>query len=206
MSQQISSIIARYSNELVGRLRFVPLGLLWGLVAGSISTYLYISFRNGPFRFDVDVILDWSRVEPIFVPIIGAVAGSFLIATLLGSALLTRKSSSFRWLVDWVITGAGSCAGGAAVFVLILHVRWTVGLVEWLQTEYSYESPFILFGAGLVSILPGVMFALACAVPMGIVSAMVALPLAPIALLGRRLILRRASTAEPAGDASQDQP
>ncbi len=204
MSQQIPSIIARYSNELASRLRFLPLGLLWGLVAGSLTTYQYISFRNGLFRFDVSP--DWSRVELIFVPIIGAVAGSFLIAILLGSALLNRKSSSIRWLVDWVITGAASCAGGAAVFELIVAVRWTVGLLEWLQTAKSYESPFILFGFALGFVLSGGMVALVFAVLMGIVSAMVALSLAPLALLGRRLILRRRSVVESTGDASQDQP
>ena len=206
MSQKISSIIARYSNELVSRLRFLPLGLLWGLVAGSLTTYQYISFRNGLLRFDVDVSPDWSREELIFVPIIGAVAGSFLIAILLGSALLNRKSSSIRWLVDWVITGAASCAGGAAVFVLTLQVRWTVGLLEWLQTTRSYESPFILFGVALISVLSGGVVALVVAVLMGIGSAMVALLLAPLALLGRRLILRRTRVAETVGDGTQAQP
>ena len=204
MSQQISSIIARYSNELVSRLRFLPVGLLWGLVAGSLMTYQYISFRNGLLRFDVSP--DWSRVELIFVPIIGAVAGSVLIAILLGSALLNRKSSSIRWLVDWVITAAASCAGGAAVFELIVAVRWTVGLLEWLQTSRSYESPFILFGFALVRVLSGGVAALVFAVLMSIVSAMVALPLAPLALLGRRLILRRTRVAETVGDGTQAQP
>ena len=193
MSQQISSIIARYSNELVSRLRFLPLGLLWGLVAGSISTYLYISSRNGLHRFDVDVSPDWSRVEPIFVPIIGAVAGSLLIAILSGSALLNRKSS-IRWLVDWVVTGAASCAGGAAVFGLIVSVRWTVGLLEWMQTTQSYESPFILVGFALMGVLSGGVAAVAFAVLIGTVSAMLALLLAPLALLGRRLIFRQVRT------------
>ena len=193
MSQQISSIIARYSNELVSRLRFLPLGLLWGLVAGSISTYLYISSRNGLHRFDVDVSPDWSRVEPIFVPIIGAVAGSLLIASLLGSALLNQKSS-IRWLVDWVITAAASCAGGGAVFGLIVSLRWTVGLLEWLQTTRSYESPFILFGFALFGVLSGGVAAVAFAVLIGTVSAMLALLLAPLALLGRRLIFRQVRT------------
>ncbi len=193
MSQQISSIIARYSNELVSRLRFLPLGLLWGLVAGSISTYLYISSRNGLHRFDVDVSPDWSRVEPIFVPIIGAVAGSLLIAILSGSALLNRKSS-IRWLVDWVVTGAASCAGGAAVFGLIVSVRWTVGLLEWMQTTQSYESPFILVGFALMGVLSGGVAAVAFAVLIGTMSAMLALLLAPLALLGRRLIFRQVRT------------
>ncbi len=201
MSQQISSIIARYSNELVSRLRFLPLGLLWGLVAGGLTTFRYISFRKGLFRFDVEVSPDWSRVELIFVPIIGAVAGSFLIAILLGSALLNRKSSSIRWLVDWVITGAASCAGGAAVFVLILQVRWTVELLEWMQARMWYEPGFFV-GAVVGTALGRGLFALACAVLMG----MVVLLLAPLALLGRRLILRRTRVAETVGDGTQAQP
>ena len=105
MSQRVFSIIARHSNELVSKLRFVPLGLLWGLVAGSLASYRYISspYRyisspSGLLRFDVDVSPDWWRLELIFVPIMGAVASSLLIALLLGSALLNRKSSSIRWL------------------------------------------------------------------------------------------------------------
>ncbi len=210
MSQQIPSIIGRYSSELVSRLRFLPLGLLWGITAGSLTTYRYISSRNGLLgngllRFDVDVSSDWSRIELIFVPIIGAVAGSLLIATLLGSALLNRKSSSIRWLVDWVMTGAASCAGGAAVFVLILTVRRILGLLEWMQTMKSYESPAFLFGAVIGAFIAGGVVALVYAVLIAIESAVVALVLAPLSLLVRRLILRRTRVAETVGGASRSQ-
>ena len=207
MSQRVFSIIARHSNELVSKLRFVPLGLLWGLVAGSLASYRYISspYRyisspSGLLRFDVDVSPDWWRLELIFVPIMGAVASSLLIALLLGSALLNRKSSSIRWLVDWVITGAASCAGGAAVFELMLVPAWVDGYLEWMPPRTLYAIPIVIF----IVVIYGGARSLAFGILIGIESAAVAVLLAPLALLGHRLILRRASAAEPAGGASQN--
>ena len=202
----MSSIIGRCSNQPVGRLRFLPLGVFWGLVAGSLTTFRYISSPIGLLGFDGDAGLNWWKVEQIVVPILGAVAGSLLIAILLGNALLYRNSSSIRWLVDWVITGAASCAGGAAVFRLIFELRRLAKILELFLPTFSYDSPDFLYAVGVIGVLWGGMFVLMSAVLMGIVSAMLALLLAPLALLGRRLILRRTRVAETVGDGTQAQP
>ena len=188
-----------FLNELVRRLRFLPLGLLWGLVAGSLTSYRYIFAPNGLLGFEYDISPNWWRVELIFLPIIGAMAGSLLIAVLLGSALLNRKLSSIGWLVGWVITGAASCAGGAAIFELIFILGGLDEYLEWMPLTSWYEIPFFVFAVVLV----GGAHSLAFGVLIGIESTVVALSSAPLALLGRRLILRRGSVAEPAGGGSQ---
>ncbi len=172
--------------QLARRLRFLPLGLLWGVVAGGFDSYHILSVASA------DDQVSW------LVPI-GIIACTCLIATPLGSAMLKRDLSSIRWVVNWMITGVASCGGAIAIFYPALFL-W----LSLLRPNPSALSSPISFVA---DVLGGTLFALAFSLVFGtliaIESAVVALVLAPFALLGRRLILRRVSAAEPAGGASQ---
>ena len=74
-----------------------------------------------------------------------------------------------------------------------------------MQTMKSYESPAFLFGAVIGAFIAGGVVALVYAVLIAIESAVVALVLAPLSLLVRRLILRRTRVAETVGGASRSQ-
>lgn len=100
--------------RLPHRLKVLPLGLLWGLIAGGLQAYQHISTPIGFLRFDYNLSSEWWRIELVLVPIIGAMAGAFLIAVLVGNNLFGNGISSKRWVADWVFTGAASCAGGAS--------------------------------------------------------------------------------------------
>ena len=74
-------------------------------------------------------------------------------------------------------------------------------------TPLALSDP-IFFVADLLggTLIIGLAFSLVVGTVIGIESAAVALLLAPLSLLGRRLILRRRSVVESAGDSSQSQP
>ena len=75
-----------------------------------------------------------------------------------------------------------------------------------MQTSSWNVSPGFVIGAVLGVVLIGGVRTLAVSVLIGIESGAVALVLAPLSLLVRRLILRRTRVAEPAAGASQTQP
>ncbi len=172
-------------TQLDRRLRFVPLGLLWGVVAVAFHTQSVLSPRDG---YDQG---SW------LVPI-GTVACTCLIATLLGSAMLKRELSSIRWVVNWVMTGIASCVGGVVIFYLTFLL-----LAAWQWPYPSSWSDLPLSVAGLLLVLAWISLGPAIQVATG--STVVALLSAPLALLGRWLILRRGPGAEPTGADSHAQ-
>ena len=189
-------------NELVRRLRFLPLGLLWGLVASSLLICDLASRSVGFLIIIPDLNAVWRTVELVLVPIIGSLVGSCLTAGVLGTAMLSRDVPSTRWVVNWVKLSSASCAGGASIFILLFLLRALDGHLQWMQVS-SWDD-WLLYS--LTYVVIAVMGSLGFGVVIGFVSAVVALVLAPLSLLGRRLILRHTSAAEPAGGASQAQP
>ena len=182
------------------KLKYIPLGLLWGTVAGGLQAYRYLYTPNGLLNLDYEVSSEWWRVELFFVPIVGAMAGAFLIAVLLGGTLFADGKSSKRWVAAWVFTGALSCAGGAVVSQLVLLLgildEFFQRMPAWYEVPIAFVALVLIGGAN----------SLETGVQIGMVSAVVALVLAPFSLLARRLILQRRSLAEPTGGTSQTQP
>ncbi len=66
---------------------FLPLGLLWGVVAGGFHTYHIANMGSAD-----------DQVEQLAGPI-GTIACTCPITALLGSAILKRELSSIRWVV-----------------------------------------------------------------------------------------------------------
>ena len=157
-------------TQLDRRLQFLPLGLLWGVVAGGFHTYHIANMGSA------DDQVNW------LVPI-GTIACTCPITALLGSAILKRELSSIRWVVNWMITGVASCAGGVAIF----HMTgfFLVGLI--LPFNSTLPSPTYFVTSVLVAMLIGLGFALIIGTVIAIESAVVALLLAPLSLLVRRL-------------------
>ena len=131
---------------------------------------------------------------------IGTMASTCLIATPLTSAMLKRELSSISWVVNWVISGVASCAGGVVIFHMTLLFGAALLSFPSALSDPMYFGERVLFAA-----LIGLVFSLMIGVVIAIESGAVALLLAPLALLARRLILRRISPAEPAGGESQTQ-
>ncbi len=173
--------------RLPRRLQFLPLGLFWGLVAGGLNFYQsrWLSESN-PRDHGIDL---WAFV--VF-SIIGA-AVTCPISTLLCSARLKRELTSTRWTLNWVITASASGAAGIAIFWLIFFV-WAI---LWMPP------PAGTLGLALLAML---FLPIGLGILIGIELAVVALVLAPLSLLARRLILRRRPISEPAGGTSQTQP
>ena len=167
-------------NNLVRRLSFLPLGLLWGAVAGWFHIHSMLSPWDG-----------YDEVNLLLVPG-GTMACTCLIATFLGSTMLNRELSSIHWIGNWVVTGITSCVGGVVIFYVVL--------VSSLPTQGSYPPSVadFVFVLALLSIGPLIEVATG--------SAVTALLSAPLSLLARWLVLRRTRVAEPAGGASQSQP
>ena len=161
------------------RLKFVPLGLLWGVVAGWFHTHSILS--------------PWDSYDQVnWLWPIGTIACTCLIVTFLGSAMLKRELSSVHWIGNWVVTGITSCVGGVAIFYIVF--------VSLTPTQGSYplsveDSIFVL---ALISMGPVIEVATG--------STVMALLSAPLSLLARRLVVRRTRVAEPAGGDSQPQP
>ena len=177
-------------TQVDNRLKFFPLGLLWGFVAGGFHTYHVLSLGSS------DDQVNW------LVPI-GTIACCSLIALPLGSAMLKRELSTIRWVVNWMITGMASSAGGVAIFYPIFFF----GDALLRPTPLALSDP-IFFVADLLggSLIIGLAFSLVVGTVIGIESAAVALLLAPLSLLGRRLILRRRSAVESPSGTFQAQP
>ena len=143
--------------------------------------------------------VDINEVIPLMMLIM---IGTCPIATLLGSALLKPGLSASSWIGNWVITGVASSVGGVAFFCLD-YVLWRL----WLGLPPQALSNLLTIIIGLMlTILAGLVPFIIFGILISIESAAVALLLAPLSLLVRRLILRRGSVAEPAGSASQTQP
>ncbi len=99
------------------RLQFLPLGLFWAGVAGGFHTYhlLYV----------IDYLPADGEPRDIWAPILLMLlmmAGTCPIAILMGSAMLRRESPWGEWVVNWVITGVVSCAGGVTFFWLAASI------------------------------------------------------------------------------------
>ncbi len=169
--------------RLPRRLRFLPLGILWSVVAVWVSYLRYALSPVGGYE------VNW----PVLIAI---VACTSLIATFLANVMLRHGLSSIRWVFNWVITGVASCTGAIAILYLTLFFRWALqqpAPSSWSGVpDYIWDS---ILGLLLVSMGP-VMMAF-------IGSTVVALVSAPVALIARRLILRRRVSAEPAGGAPQ---
>ena len=173
--------------RLVRGLRFLPLGLLWGLVPGGLHSYqvLWLS-EPSPLYHGIEL---WKFV--IFL-IIGA-AVTCPIATLLFSARLKLGLTSTRWTWEWVITASASSAAGIAILWLIFFV-WA-----FLSMPPSVEE----LGSALLALL---VIPIGLGLLIGFESGAMALVLTPVALLARRLIHRQACVANPAGGATETQP
>ena len=150
-------------TRLNRRLKFIPLGLLWGVVTGWFHTHSILS--------------PWDSYDEVnwLVPG-GTMACTCLIATFLGSTVLSRELSSIHWIGNWVVTGITSCVGGVAIFYIVL--------VSLLPTQGSYplsveDSIFVL---ALISMGPVIEVATG--------STVMALLSAPLSLLARRLVVR----------------
>ena len=165
---------------------FLPLGVLWGLVAAWFHTHAYLSPWDG---YD-DV--NW------LVPI-GTMVFTCPIATLLGVAMLKRELSSVHWVANWVITGVASCVGTIGI-IYLTFVFWAFVLTP---PPSSFSNPIVFVGGFLLGLA---LISMGPLIEVGVGSLAVALVTAPLALLARRLILRRASRAEPADSATQPQP
>ncbi len=161
-------------------LKFIPLGLFWGLIAGGFHTYHIADMGS------VDDQVSW------IVPVV-TVLGTCLIATPLARVLLTRELSSKRWILNWLITAVASCVGGIAIFYTTLF------FLAGLQPTYLYSSPSPanLFASLSIAMLMGMGFSLIFGILIGIECAVVALVLAPFSLIARRLILRRRLPSRP---------
>ena len=174
-------------TRLNRRLRFFPLGLLWGLVAGWFHAYQALMLvEPSPYFRGIEL----EKFVSLLIVVMVVVCP---IAALLGSALLKRELAARRWIVNWVITALASSAVGVAILWLIL-LAWL-----FLSTPAAVEEL-------VLALLALLLFPTGFGILIGIETAVVALLLAPLSLLARRLILRRISTAEPAGGASQTQP
>ena len=185
--------------KLRRRLRFLPLGLLWGVVGGGFHTYVFVHITDGPppqFGPTVIGIL-------ILVTII-MMLGTCPIATLFGSALLKRDLAARRWIVNWVITAFASSAVGVVIFWLMLLVLGTL----WAAAQHVplFSNSTSTVERLVLVLLTFLLFPTGLGILIGFATGLVALMLAPLALLGRRLILRRASVAEPVIGASRTQP
>lgn len=178
-------------NLLVRRLRFLPLGLLWGLVASSLEIYFLTSRRVGFLSSVPDLISAWQAAEMGLVPIIGALAGSCVTSIVSAPALLIRNITSLRWIGNWVIFGAASCAGGGSIFNLLYLWRSIDDFLHFMQVS-TWVGEVLASSVYAVIV---VMFSFALGILIGITCAVVALLLAPLALLGRSLVLRRTSAA-----------
>ena len=178
--------------QLDRRLRFLPLGLLWGLLGGGLHTYYFLYFHPPAEGDQINWLL-----------LILYIACTCLVATLLSSALLKRELSSIRWVVNWVITGVLSCVGGLAVFYVVLPSLIALyDLVFYWLPFYPrswYSMPQLFVGI----VFAWFWFVLALGPKIAIASTMAALLSAPVSLVGRRLILSRESVAESAGGGSQ---
>ena len=89
-------------------------------------------------------------------------AGTCPIAILMGSAMLRRESPWGEWVVNWVITGVVSCAGGVTFFWLAASI-W---LFSWgpYPASWSGVSDYILgsmLGVALLSFGPVMAVAIA---------------------------------------------
>ena len=179
------------------RLKFLPLGLLWGVIGGGFHTYHFATlFDRSPSDSEPEVI--W----PLILLMLLMMVGTCPIAILLGSVMLTHELSSIRWIFNWVITGVASSTGGVAIFWLI------AALLMMLQGLHPVAFSNLGYVIGIIMwvIFSGVMGSLFFGILIAIESALVALLLAPLSLLVRWFMLRHVSAAESGGVASQTQP
>lgn len=186
----------RSFTRLDRRLRFIPLGLFWGLVAGGFNTF------HGLMADDErSVYYHGVELDELIIPMILVMVGTCPTATLLGSALLKPRLSASSWIVNWVTTGVASSLGGVAIFWLAAAFLgvWTG------PPPAALSNPLYIIGSLMIETLAILIGFLIFGILIVIESAVVALLLAPLSLLGRWLILRQARVGEPAGGASQTQ-
>ena len=134
----------------------------------------------------------------ILLYLILSAAFGIAIVTLATSTTLTRKLTPIRWVANCLGRGVAFCLGCLTIPLLLISLWgfWRGGSTSWSDVgeNIAFAMAFWL------------MFFPYAWVPLAIWSAMVALVLAPLSLLGRWLILRRRSVVEPAGGASQSHP
>ena len=183
-------------NAVGRRLRFLPLGLFWGLVAGGLNAYQVLWLTEpSPLYHGIEL------EEFVFLSIIGMVV-TCPIATAFCGARLRREHSSTRWTLNWVITAFASSAAAIAIIFLM----GSFSAILSLRPDVLFSHPTSDVEAVALAMLVSLFFSAGYGIFVGIECAAVALFLAPLSLLARRLILHRRPIAEPAGDASQPQP
>ncbi len=190
-------------TRLTLRLRFLPLGIFWGVVTAMLNVD---NFSRILITRDIEPVNWLVDLRSIFV-IVGPAIFACLIATLLGSAILRREFSPILWSVNWVVIGVSSCVGGVAISGLaspLLYIIWQ-----------SYQHPSVglstFFSSDLSLILGGIFFAWffvspPLIAPLVVQSIVFASSSLPVALVVRRLMIGAGQVSEPAGGESQTQP
>ncbi len=206
--------------RLPRRLKFVPLGLFWAMTAGVVGLLdLFIVFSG-----DLDEPVKWIDVL-LRLPLLltdsrtllmafGPMACTALVAVFFGSKMLKRELSSRQWIANWIITGSVSCGVGVALFVLVFSFGSVVWMI-WIEPPPPLPSKveYVVVPStvtkvidSIKSLYPTAIITLMIGIVVAIEVAVVALLLAPLSLLARRLILRRRPITVPAGGISRTQP
>ena len=170
------------SDRFRRRTQFLLLGLFWGLVVGGLNSYqLFWLTEPSPMYHEIDL-----RMFVVFSIIV--MVPTCLIATLIGSARLKREHSSTRWTLNWVIT---AFASSAAVIAILFQIAFFVAILS-LPPDVLFSHPTSDVEAVALSVLLSLLYSAVYGIFVGIECAVLALILAPLSLIARRLILRRA--------------
>ena len=189
-------------TRLARRLRFLPLGMFWGVVTAILNVD---NFSRIIVAGDIEPVNWLVDLRSIFVIVCPAIFAC-LIAALLGSAILRREFSPILWSVNWVVIGVASCVGGVAISVLASPPLYII----WQSFQYPLESLSISW-SDLSLILGGTIFVwfIACGLlipPLVVQSLVFASSSLPVALVVRRLMIGAGQVSEPAGGESQTKP
>ncbi len=170
------------SKRLDRSLPFIPLGLFWGLVAGGFNTFHTLMADD-----ERTVYYHGVELSELILPTLLVMAGTCPTATLLGSALLKPGLSARSWVGAWVQTGVLSSLVGVAIF-------WMAGTLLFLLFQglppAALTNPIYTLGSLAIATVASLVGFLIFGVLIVVESAVVALVLAPLCLLGRRLIPR----------------
>ena len=188
-------------TRLARRLRFLPLGMFWGVVTAILNVDNFSRIIVAGDIEPVNWLVDWRSI----VIIVGPAIFACLIAALLGSAILKREFSPILWSANWVVIGVASCVGGFVISGLAFSLLYSI----WGIFQYPSESSPNLYSA-LKFIVGGTIFVwfIACGLlipPLVVQSLVFASSSLPVALVVRRLMIGAGQVSEPAGGASQAQ-
>ena len=172
-------------TRLARRLRFLPLGIFWGVVTAILNADNFSQIIIAGDIEPVDWLVDWRSI----VIIVGPAVFACLIATLLGSASLRRDISPIQWSVSWVVIGVSSCGASVATSGLAFSLLYNI----W-QSYYSLLECSSTFLSGLELIVGGTLigwvFAFWVLIGKIVVQSLVlASSSLPVALVVRRITL-----------------